>query len=725
MSASEWQTCTDVSRMERVVERRGDTRKLILYGVACCRRAQALSTHPDHRALVDAAERHADGEISRTAFETAIQAVDALFPTDDEYERTPFLWMSLATYSLRKRSTALDAGYKVARGLASLQGEKDSPAWLAAMQAEAAFQCSLLREIFGDPSRPFEFNPAWLAGEGKHAVELARAIDQERRFGEIPKLGEALEQAGCHDQAVLDHCRVAEGHGHGCWVLDALLGREPAVCRGLTTEADWNALEDPTSLLAFLHDRGTEQQWRLFAVACCRRIEQFMFDPRSRRAVDVAERYARGLASTNELEEARAAAQEAQVEAKRLEYSTEADEGFCITPRYAEVSRCLFAAEAARSSVNRDSRVPDAAPGTNQADWWKPAGDWAVATVRWDVYARMAEEDVGQASWDSVESLVESISLSEHGKLSTGRPRNSVERAANRAGADEMRAQCQILRDIFSDLLGPPSEAGAWLPTGGALPVVCRGLTSATDWNTLEDPASLLAFLHDRGTEKQWRLFAVACCRRIEQFMVDPRSRQVVDVAEQYAKGVATPEAFELARVEAQQALDEARHAAFQAEAEENFGLTARNAGFTRNLFAARAARGTLNRDPRLTDDEPGTFEARRWRPTSAWAAATVGRDAFQMVMESLADKEDTDAAIETEDGIPNLNRPFLRAKEAGDRARSAEERVQNQILLDHFSNLLVPSGEAGAGLPTGEVVPVAEWWCLLPTVRALDAGPR
>jgi hypothetical protein len=56
-------------------------------------------------------------------------------------------------------------------------------------------------------------------------VKIARTITDERRFGDLPVLADALEEAGCTDPNFLVHCRRPAEHVLGCWLLDALLGR--------------------------------------------------------------------------------------------------------------------------------------------------------------------------------------------------------------------------------------------------------------------------------------------------------------------------------------------------------------------------------------------------------------------------------------------------------------------------------------------------------------------
>ncbi len=63
------------------------------------------------------------------------------------------------------------------------------------------------------------------------------------------------------------------------------------------TEDQWRTSTDPVAMLAYLRGRVTERKQRLFACACVRRHWEALTDVRSRWAVEVAERYAEGMAT--------------------------------------------------------------------------------------------------------------------------------------------------------------------------------------------------------------------------------------------------------------------------------------------------------------------------------------------------------------------------------------------------------------------------------------------
>ncbi|MBL8795582.1 MAG: hypothetical protein JNM56_16875 [Planctomycetia bacterium] len=75
----------------------------------------------------------------------------------------------------------------------------------------------------GNPFRPVTVDSAWRTPT---VVSLATAIYAERAFGRLPILGDALEDAGCTNVDLLNHCRQPGDHVRGCWAVDAVLGRE-------------------------------------------------------------------------------------------------------------------------------------------------------------------------------------------------------------------------------------------------------------------------------------------------------------------------------------------------------------------------------------------------------------------------------------------------------------------------------------------------------------------
>jgi hypothetical protein len=74
---------------------------------------------------------------------------------------------------------------------------------------------------------------------------------------------------------------------------------------------------------ALADDRISDRKRRLFAVACLRRFGDQLLDPRSQRALIVAERYAEGLASEEERQRAEDDAFEAHAEMRAARFSAE------------------------------------------------------------------------------------------------------------------------------------------------------------------------------------------------------------------------------------------------------------------------------------------------------------------------------------------------------------------------------------------------------------------
>jgi hypothetical protein len=203
-------------------------RKLRLFAVACCRAAWGLFRAQAVRAAVETSERYADGQVTAAALENARSAAARL--AERAFRR-----------HVRARPWALTVRAKFARQAAAQVASPDIADVLEAVdpgltsgRTRASYeqnlrqvrmrQCGFLRDLFGPlPFRAVAVDPACRTPA---VVALAKAVYDDRRWEEMPVLGDALEESGCRDDAVLTHCRSPGTHARGCFVLDLLLDKE-------------------------------------------------------------------------------------------------------------------------------------------------------------------------------------------------------------------------------------------------------------------------------------------------------------------------------------------------------------------------------------------------------------------------------------------------------------------------------------------------------------------
>ena len=172
------------------------------------------------------AERFCDGETSandlRAAMVRAQRAADVARLAAPRTERAGGSYAACSAVAL-----ACDADInRVVRaiGLAA-QSETEGLGLARTIRLIRAHyeQVPLVQDVFGNPFRPAALDRAWLTST---VVALARGIYAERAFDRLPILADALMDAGCDDDDILNHCRGDDPHMRGCWVVDRLLGRE-------------------------------------------------------------------------------------------------------------------------------------------------------------------------------------------------------------------------------------------------------------------------------------------------------------------------------------------------------------------------------------------------------------------------------------------------------------------------------------------------------------------
>jgi hypothetical protein len=232
MNESEWWSWDDPEPMLVCVKNEVSARKLRLFACACCRQVWNPFTPSLVRRVVAVAEAFADGEISAEALAEVREIVsratlDAY--REDSRRGTGYLSRVLegcmaVCSRLGSAQIVQDVCHATARAAADVPlfstGGCDRAPEYAAERAE---QAELARDIFGNPFRPVELDPAWLTSD---VLALARGIYDEHAFDRMPILADALQDAGCDSDDVLIHCRDASAiHARGCWVVDLLLSK--------------------------------------------------------------------------------------------------------------------------------------------------------------------------------------------------------------------------------------------------------------------------------------------------------------------------------------------------------------------------------------------------------------------------------------------------------------------------------------------------------------------
>jgi hypothetical protein len=230
MTEQEWLACEDPQPMLTFLSNKISDRKLRLF-VAGHSRCLWHLLNPDSREAVETAERFADGRA--TIQELQLSENRAGTRAEDEED---------IGQNLRNQTSA--------QGLSSdqewdllLQGTDQCDRVNAASMAHAATLPELgtfiavpmgfsghyevavrvLLCIIGNPFHPTTVNASSLTST---VTSLATAIYDDRAFDRMPILADALEDAGCTNQDILDHCRQPGEHCRGCWVVDLLLGKE-------------------------------------------------------------------------------------------------------------------------------------------------------------------------------------------------------------------------------------------------------------------------------------------------------------------------------------------------------------------------------------------------------------------------------------------------------------------------------------------------------------------
>jgi hypothetical protein len=234
MNQKQWLASTDPQAMLDYLEEHTSDQKLRLFAVACCRRFWAhIAQDEASRQAVDVAERFADGAATVEECRRAASAIPSTWWTSGS---DPVLRAVRETAGATVRrfagAAATDACHKaflLAGCVAGAEAEerglstaKTTAAERLAMTAERQRQVASIRCLFGNPFAPVAREANWLTSD---VLALARGVSDEKAFARMPILADALQDAGCDNEDVLNHLRHGAEHVRGCWVLDLILGK--------------------------------------------------------------------------------------------------------------------------------------------------------------------------------------------------------------------------------------------------------------------------------------------------------------------------------------------------------------------------------------------------------------------------------------------------------------------------------------------------------------------
>jgi hypothetical protein len=252
MTEAQWLASTNPQEMLRFLKGKASERKLRLFACGCSWQNWDLLTDERSRKAVEMAERYADGLVGKAELAAARQkAHEATRQARDQPARR-------ITVDEAEVCSFEDIAY------VAEYPTRETPG------VPLPIQAAILRDIAGNPFRPvacadgedsttYPPHPddcrcllrSWLT---RDVLGLAEAIYDERAWDRMPILADALQEAGCDNEDILQHCRGWEPfvkqvggfvatvdlgpryhqvgwiplqgpHVRGCHVLDLLLGK--------------------------------------------------------------------------------------------------------------------------------------------------------------------------------------------------------------------------------------------------------------------------------------------------------------------------------------------------------------------------------------------------------------------------------------------------------------------------------------------------------------------
>lgn len=230
MTEAEWLACDNPVKMLEFLKGKVSERNLRLFAVACCRRRWAWFADKKSQNAIIVAEGFANGERTELelldAHEKAWRIVE--YPGDAFDIR--FLAKKIASFAASPLADVAASGVANDLIFAAVVEEcgeevEGDPSWQQQCEIAISREREELAKVLREIAHPFHelFDHQCFTST---VVSLAQTIYDEKAFDRMPILGDALEDAGCDNADMLNHCRQQGEHVRGCWVVDLILSKD-------------------------------------------------------------------------------------------------------------------------------------------------------------------------------------------------------------------------------------------------------------------------------------------------------------------------------------------------------------------------------------------------------------------------------------------------------------------------------------------------------------------
>jgi hypothetical protein len=251
MTEAEWLACENPYEMLRFLRDKASDRKLRLFACACARRIWHLLADDRSGKAVTFAEQYADAPGDYDLFQLewaenqaawasteahsakrAAEDPESAESSEDDPLTSSYYHAAVTAEATVFDDPALGAGCAAENAQQAVLFADDDPgsSFQPARAAECAAQVASLHDLFGNPFHPTALGLAWRTAA---LASLAQAVYDHRLMprghldpARLAVLADALEEAGCSEQTILDHLRSPGPHTRGCRPVDLFLAKE-------------------------------------------------------------------------------------------------------------------------------------------------------------------------------------------------------------------------------------------------------------------------------------------------------------------------------------------------------------------------------------------------------------------------------------------------------------------------------------------------------------------